>query len=112
MKIMMTTLAMLSTMTLAAAASAADCEGVRCTDVAITRIFATASGDISYYVDGDTRGLSCTDEQRGYLTLPGAHPNFDSISQMALSLYLARQRVQFRMDETTCDIDYLVVDAQ
>lgn len=104
--------AMLTTMSIAAAASAADCDSTSCVDVTIARIFAGVSGDVEYRVDGNTVGLSCTDERNAYLTLRADHPNYDTISKMAWDAHLARKRVWFRMDTSVCDISYIVIDAQ
>ena len=88
----------------------ATCSGHTCRGL-IERVYVTAGGDVSVYLDQDTSGLTCTSDSRSYLTLRKGHAAEESIYKMILALFLSGKQIAIRVESNVCTIIYTYADS-
>lgn len=101
---------LLTSLLLLSGQSLADCSGVHCTNVKITRLVITESG-ISVGTSGDEKKLDCDAGTYDYLKLELGHKNYDSIYSLILTSHTTEHPIWLRVsDKGSCKISYVVSD--
>ncbi len=91
----------------------ADCSGVSCTDVLITRMFITASGNSVISTSGDESQLSCNAGPSGYITLRTGQSNYNAVYSLILAAHTTGSPLWVRTtthSSGSCDVFYVVSD--
>lgn len=85
----------------------AECSGVNCNDVRITRVYVNGANEVSLHTDGTEAALttSCT-----YLTLRDTNANYESTYKLILAMFLSDRAISVKMATGTCFINYVYAD--
>ncbi|MBQ4837221.1 hypothetical protein [Pseudoalteromonas luteoviolacea] len=91
--------------------AAAECAGVSCTNVKITRIVTIAKGGVSVSTSGDESKLSCNAGSSGYIKLRPEDSNYNAVYSLLLTAHTTGHPIWIRTSESgECSLVYAVSD--
>lgn len=89
----------------------AECNGVSCVDVKVTRLYVSADGDTVISTSGDESRLACDAGSAGYIKLDANASNYSSTYALLLAAHTTEHPLWIRTADTgACKIMYVVSD--
>ncbi|MGR3972042.1 hypothetical protein [Shewanella sp. 1180_01] len=89
----------------------AECAGHQCSNVKITRMYISPSGDTIISTSGDESKLSCDAGTSGYLSMAVEQKNYNATYSLILMAHSTGHPIAIRTTESgSCKIQYVVSD--